>query len=89
MSSESQVDIITILSSDLIAQIAENYFNKVMFKQGVEVVDLKPSGDSGYAFSLAFKPNKQKAVQKPELVTSADGVYSVARDSKGKFAKAQ
>jgi hypothetical protein len=46
-------DTIGILSSELIAKITEQYFNKVMFKQRVSVVDLKPTAN-GYMFSIAF-----------------------------------
>lgn len=52
--SEAQADTIVILSSELIAKITQEYFNKTMFKQKVEIVDLKPHGESGYAFSIAF-----------------------------------
>lgn len=46
-------DFLTVLSSELIAEVMEDYFNKKMYRQRVKVVDLQPQG-SGYAFSLAF-----------------------------------
>jgi hypothetical protein len=46
-------DFLTVLSSELIAEVMEDYFNKKMYRQKVKVVDLQPQG-SGYAFSLAF-----------------------------------
>lgn len=46
-------DTIVILSSELIAKITEQYFNRVMFKPKVAVVDLQPTA-TGYAFSIAF-----------------------------------
>jgi len=46
-------DFLTVLSSELIAEVMEEYFNKKMYRQKVKVVDLQPQG-SGYAFSLAF-----------------------------------
>lgn len=49
----SDADFVTILSSELIATVVEAYFNTVMYKVPVRIVDLKPTSD-GYAFSLAF-----------------------------------
>jgi len=46
-------DFLTVLSSELIAEVMEEYFNRKMYRQKVKVVDLQPQG-SGYAFSLAF-----------------------------------
>jgi hypothetical protein len=46
-------DFLTVLSSELIAEVMEEYFNKKMYRQKVKVVELQPQG-SGYAFSLAF-----------------------------------
>ncbi len=56
--SEEPADFVTILSSDMIAEIVEAYFNRAMYKKKVKVVDLQPQG-SGYAFSLAFVQMKQ------------------------------
>ena len=50
---EQDADTVIILSSELIAEVMEVHFNKVMFKQKVHIVDLKPT-ETGYAFSLAF-----------------------------------
>lgn len=86
---ETQADTIVILSSDLIARIAQDYFNKIMFKQKVEIVDLKPHGESGYAFSIAFTPPKQKPVFVNESVQVSNGVHNQrdVRDNKGRFVK--
>jgi mannitol-1-phosphate/altronate dehydrogenase len=51
--SETNADTVIILSSELIAAITEEYFNKTMFKQEVRIVDLKPT-ENGYLFSIAF-----------------------------------
>lgn len=63
--SEIAADTVVILSSELIAKITQEYFNKTMFKQRVEIVDLKPTED-GYMFSVAFvekvEPQKGKEV---------------------------
>jgi len=50
---DNSADFVTVLSSDMIAEIVEAYFNKTMYKKQVKVVDLQPQG-TGYAFSLAF-----------------------------------
>ena len=50
---EREADTVVILSSELISKITEEYFNKTMFKQKVEIVDLKPT-ENGYMFSVAF-----------------------------------
>ncbi len=63
---ERDADTVVILSSELIAKITEEYFNKTMFKQKVEIVDLKPT-DTGYMFSVAF-------VKKAEPVTLIMGL---------------
>ena len=56
--SNLSADFVTILSSELIAKVVEEYFNRVMFKMPITIVDLKPTAD-GYAFSLAFVEQKQ------------------------------
>lgn len=50
-----EADLITVLSSALVAEVMENYFNKELHRttKKIKVVDLQPQG-SGYAFSLAF-----------------------------------
>lgn len=98
--SEAQADTIVILSSELIAKITQEYFNKTMFKQKVEIVDLKPHGESGYAFSVAFVSTVPKvASHEPATETAAQvwdrhqaHLQSVAengnnRDQRGRFAK--
>jgi len=51
--SEKEADFITIVSSEMIAEVMEEYFNRHMYKKKVEIVDLK-STETGYMFSLAF-----------------------------------
>jgi hypothetical protein len=48
-----QGDTVIMLSSELIAEVMEQYFNKAMFKKKVKITDLKPT-EQGYAFGLAF-----------------------------------
>mgnify|MGYP001558230970 FL=1 len=80
----NQADIVIICSSELIANVMQEHFNKKMFKKDIEIVDLKPTED-GYAFSLAFMPDFSKAQdisttikeeldrnKNPELVTLAE-----------------
>jgi len=56
-----EADTVVILSSELIAKITQEYFNKTMFKQKVEVVDLE-ARPNGYAFSIAFVEKESKGV---------------------------
>ena len=83
--SENDSDFVTILSSELIATIVEAYFNDVMYKVPVHIVDLKPTSD-GYAFSLTFVTerdadvvrNEQKSVQKVTnevMIPTMKGLY--------------
>jgi hypothetical protein len=61
---DREADTVVILSSELISKITEEYFNKTMFKQKVEIVDLKPT-DSGYMFSVVFVSVMKKAEVTP------------------------
>lgn len=80
--SEAQADTIVILSSELIARITQEYFNKTMFKQKVEIVDLKPHGENGYAFSVSFVPPVVKT-----LISVKTQQFTEDRDQKGRFVK--
>jgi hypothetical protein len=71
-------DFLTVLSSELIAEVMEDYFNKKMYRQKVKVVDLQPQG-SGYAFSLAFVKDD------PKLLYTTP----VAADNNGSFIRTQ
>jgi hypothetical protein len=93
--SETDADFVTILSSELIATIVEQYFNDVMYKVAVKVVDLKPTSD-GYAFSLAFVTIEQQlTVQKVKngvAIAAIEDFYENGialdwqkRDEKGRF----
>jgi hypothetical protein len=55
----NNADFVTIVSSEMIANVMEEHFNKVMYKKKVTIVDLKPT-DSGYMFSLAFVEGKKE-----------------------------
>ncbi len=74
-------DAVIILSSDLIAEVIEEYFNKKMFKQSVKVVDLQ-ANEAGSSFTIKFvkkelminvpidvMPSKVKIVDDPFLNT--------------------
>jgi hypothetical protein len=90
--SEREGDTVVILSSELISKITEEYFNKTMFKQKVEIVDLKPT-DSGYMFSVAFVQAVKKGVPSTPQVAHwdmtglSDKPVNGLRDNKGKFMK--
>jgi hypothetical protein len=96
--SESEGDISVMLSSALISKITQEYFNKVMFKQKVEIVDLRPASD-GYMFVVAFA-NEMKVYPDVKMIDPMSEVpgidfvgngvtnsIAVVRDGQGKFAK--
>jgi len=88
-------DTVVILSSELIAKIAEQYFNKYMFKQQVAIVDLKPT-ETGYMFSIAFVDSKKKETVTYDIYDSLPGMQPVStgrsveipvRGDNGRFVK--
>ena len=99
---DQQADTVIICSSELIANVMQEYFNKKMFKIAVEIVDLQTT-ESGYAFSLLFKENQKQAIVAEihqdstvsfPLVEIATGEWKVMdtttkvkRDNKGRFEK--
>lgn len=78
-----EADTIIILSSELIAEVMEKYFNEEMFKKQVKVVDLK-STETGYMFSIAFN-DRQAPVSITEYKQIDHAVNN--RDNKGKYRK--
>ncbi len=93
--SDDAGDFAVVLSSELIAKIAQEHFDKVMFRQKVKIVDLKPAND-GYMFSLVY----MKAVEPVIAVTPLQSTpeefdksiqrlaqATMARASNGKFTK--
>lgn len=81
-----EADIVTIVSSDLIATVMEDYFNKKMYKLPVHIVELKPT-EAGYSFFLQFV----QKVKEPEMVgkmyKKTVDTFVNGRDNKGKFTK--
>lgn len=71
-------DFITVLSSDMITDIMQVYFDKELYtKKKVKIVDSKPQGD-GYAFTLAFVQvdavqNKKTSIYSPTIHNG--GIY--------------
>lgn len=96
---EQEADIVTIVSSELIASVMEEYFNKKMYRQNcqVSIVDLRPT-EAGYSFFLVFKPTAAaketpynkivNAVQESVKQTKDNNNGTKARDTKGHFVKA-
>ena len=90
--SEGEGDFAVVLSSALIEEITQEYFSKVMFKQKVKIVDLKPASD-GYMFSLAFVKEVKPVVEPVGFMQERVDAYltetqpTVVRASNGKFAK--
>jgi hypothetical protein len=81
-----QGDTVIMLSSELIAEVMEQYFNKAMFKKRVKITDLKPT-EQGYAFSLAFV-DKEADKQFNEVVKQVyEAVYET--DEAGEQSLAQ
>ena len=92
---EHDADFSTTLSSELLVEIVQRYFNEEMYKKPVKVVDQEPvKGDSGgYIFMLAFvrdvemHPIEMEVEKIGEQATPVS--YSMARngqrDDKGKF----
>ena len=93
---QDDADTVIMLSSELIAEVMEGYFNKQMFKRQVKIVDLKPT-ETGYAFSLAFVADtrlgngKMAKVMVNPAAVQRDGQVFVplvdTRDDKGRFTK--
>ena len=78
-------DFVTILSSDMIARIVEEYFNKKVYKQQVEVVDAKAT-EAGYMFSLAFVQQSKKHIVEESSVDNMPLTLR-GRNNKGRFSK--
>lgn len=55
VNTQPQADFINVLSSEMISNIVEDYFNRELYKVPVKVVDTKPT-ESGYAFGICFAP---------------------------------
>ena len=96
---QEQADFTVVLSSDLISQVMEQYFNTDMFKMAVRVVDLQAKGDA-YAFNLAFvTPHNSEKVKVAEWGIAIPDIpsYSTAslyksdvkRGKNGKFVKVE
>lgn len=83
-----EADIVTIVSSDLIATVMEDYFNKKMYKLPVHIVELKPT-EAGYSFFLQFvqKQNEKEPIIDLTATTKLLQNGQGSRDSKGKFVK--
>lgn len=89
-------DTVVILSSQLISQIVEQYFNSTMFRQSVEIVDLQPT-EKGYLFSIVFKDTAlmQRVESAPKQMTNQEMYEAVirqrlemsARDTKNSISK--
>ena len=84
-----EADFITIVSSEMIADVMQDYFNRHMYKKKVAIVDLKPT-ESGYMFSLSFTaPTQQQSVAKvdpfSQLLQETQHNNGTVRDKKGKF----
>jgi len=75
----TDADAIIILSSELIAEVMEQHFNKYMFKQAVSVVELK-STESGYMFSILFVKKAIAAKPTPINLTVQEMTVDMTSD---------
>lgn len=66
---EQNCDMILVLSSELVCQLAEGYFNQKMLKQKVSVIELQARPDGLIQFMLAFKQSEPKPL--PPVPVSA------------------
>lgn len=81
MSDKLEADFTTMLSSDMIGQIVEEYFNKHMYKKKVKVVDLKAT-ESGYMFLLAFMSQQNvQAITEHPILTEVKRREVIAREN--------
>ena len=98
---QAKADVVTVLSSELVASVMERYFNETMFNTqamgSVKVLALSSSGD-GFMFGLSFVP---EVTGKGELDMYVDLAAShienmkvirpkslnLPRDRKGKYVK--
>lgn len=92
-SQDAPVDMVLVLSSELVCQIAEKYFNSTMLKKKVRVLDLQTTAAGLVQFSVAFiiepvgvTPTYMELI--PSTVpSSVEGTKHQLRSSNGKFAK--
>ena len=101
MTEQAKADVVTVLSSELVASVMEKYFNETMFNTqamgSVKVLDLSSSGD-GVMFGLSFVTEVTGTSgldMYVDLATSHTEAMKVIRpkslklprDRKGKYAK--
>jgi hypothetical protein len=82
------VDMVLVLSSDLVCQIAEKYFNSTMLKKKVKVIDLKATSNGLVQFNVAFEAVPlpvQKIHHLAEPVSNTE--LTQQRASNGRFKK--
>jgi hypothetical protein len=84
------VDMVLVLSSELVCQIAEKYFNSTMLKKKVKVIDLQATSNGLVQFNVAFEPDAKKV----DIYVSAPGaapvkVEPLQRGPNGQFKKAK
>lgn len=83
------VDMVLVLSSELVCQIAEKYFNSTMLKKKVKVIDLQATSNGLVQFNVAFEPDAKKV----DVYVGAPGstamvkVDTIQRGPNGQFKK--
>lgn len=88
-----EADMVLVLSSELVCQIAEKYFNQTMLKKKVKVIDLQPTSNGLVQFNVAFVIEEVKTVPVVPSYTMNSDVAGVIpqllpkREANGKFIK--
>jgi hypothetical protein len=79
----ANVDMVLVLSSELVCQIAEKYFNATMLKKKVKVIDLQATSNGLVQFNVAF------VAEAPPTVAMIDTPRSgaIPREPNGTFKK--
>jgi len=88
----ASVDMVLVLSSELVCQIAEKYFNSTMLKKKVKVLDLQATAAGLVQFSVAFTldpvgvtPTRLELI--PSSIPPAASAAQQPRTANGKFRK--
>lgn len=77
----ANVDMVLVLSSELVCQIAEKYFNSTMLKKKVKVIDLQATSNGLVQFNVAFAP--EAAAIKYDVYVGAPGAAPIGPIAQG------
>lgn len=82
-------DMILVLSSELVCQLAEKYFNSTMLKQKVTVIDLQVANNGLIQFMLQFKKKEEEELPPLPIFPLPKGpdIEIIMREMNGRFKK--